>query len=78
MPKLNLISTKKMVKILKYLGFELLRNKGSHHFFFNKDSGKTTVIPIHSTETLGIGILKEILKDIDLSVEEYEKLRKKI
>lgn len=78
MSKLNIISTKKMIKILRVLGFELIRSKGSHHFFLNKENGKTTVIPVHGNEDLGPGILKDILRDIDLSVDEYEKLRNKI
>lgn len=78
MGKLNIISAKKMIKILQVLGFELIRSKGSHHFFLNKNNHKTTVIPIHNNEDLGTGILKEILRDIDLNVDDYEKLRKKI
>ncbi len=78
MPKLNIISAKKMIKILKLLGFKLLRKKGSHHFFINYKTKKTTVIPLHSNEDLGVGILKEILKDIELNIEEYEKLRRKV
>lgn len=78
MAKLNSISPKKLIKILLHLGFEEKRIKGSHHFYFNKNTGKTTTIPIHGNEQLSVGILKEILKDIELSVEEYEKLRQKI
>lgn len=78
MGKLNIISAKKMLKILRVLGFELIRSKGSHHFFLNKNNNKTTVIPIHNNEDLGPGILKDILRDIDVSVDEYEKLRNKI
>ncbi|MFH1413145.1 MAG: type II toxin-antitoxin system HicA family toxin [bacterium] len=78
MTRLNIIPAKKMIKILRFLDFELIRTKGSHHFFFNKKTQKTTTIPIHGNEDLGTGILKEILKDIDLSVAEYEKLRRKI
>jgi len=77
MPKLNPISAKRMIKILKVLGFILLRSKGSHNFFFNKETNKSTVIPMHDNEELGVGILKEILRDIELTVEEYEKLRRK-
>ena len=78
MPKLCPITPKKFCKILIYLGFEEIRIRGSHHFFFNNDTKKTTVIPIHSNEMLGSGILKEIFRDIELSVEEYEKLRTKV
>ena len=78
MPKLNIISTKKMMKILKLLGFELIRTKGSHHFFFNSKTGKTTTIPVHGNEDLGVGIVKEILRDIELDIEHYERLRRKV
>lgn len=67
-----------MIKIILSLGFELLRVKGSHYFFLNTATGKTTIIPVHNNEVLGVGILKEILKDIGLSVDEYERLRRKI
>lgn len=78
MPKLNPLPAKKMVKILLKLGFKEMRSRGSHHFFLNKDTEMTTVVPIHQNEDLGIGILKEILKDIKLSVEDYERLRRKV
>lgn len=67
-----------MIKILKFLGFKLIRIKGSHHFFFNIETRRSTVIPIHGNENLGIGILKEILKDIELDIDVYEKLREKL
>ncbi|MCG2690124.1 type II toxin-antitoxin system HicA family toxin [Candidatus Parcubacteria bacterium] len=76
MPKLSPISAKKMFKILKKLGFELIRVKGSHHFFLNNKTGKTTTVPFHTREDLSVGLLREILKDIELSVKEYEKIRK--
>lgn len=78
MPKLHPLSAKKMVKILKYLGFQEIRSKGSHYFFFNPISKKTATVPIHGNEYLSVGILKEILKDIEISAEEYEKLRRTI
>ena len=75
MPKLVPVTPRRMIKILKYLGFEEIRIKGSHHFFINQISKKSTTIPVHSNEVLGIGILKMILRDIDLSVDEYNILR---
>ncbi|PIU43810.1 MAG: hypothetical protein COS96_02380 [Candidatus Nealsonbacteria bacterium CG07_land_8_20_14_0_80_39_13] len=78
MPKLNPLPAKKMAKILYRLGFQELRVGGSHHFFMNPTTKKTACIPIHGNEYLSIGIIKEIIRDIDLSIEEYEKLRQKI
>lgn len=78
MPRLNPLPAKKMVKILLQLGFQEVRVKGSHHLFFNSVTRKTATIPIHGNEYLSIGILKEILRDINLSVENYDKLRQKV
>ena len=75
MPKLVPISAVKMMKILKRLGFDEVRVKGSHHFFIHPLSNKSTTVAFHSGEVLGIGILKQILRDIDVSVDEYEKHR---
>ena len=40
--------------------------------------GRRTVVPVHGNEKLGKGLLREILKQIKLSREEYERLRTKI
>lgn len=78
MAKLHPLPAKKMIKILRHLGFQELRVRGSHHFFFNPVSKKTASVPVHGNEYLSPGLLKEVLGDIDLSVEEYEKLRQKV
>lgn len=66
-----------MVALLVYLGFTEIRQKGSHKFFQHQD-GRTTVIPFHKGEDLGRGLIREILNDIDLSVDEYEEIRKRV
>ena len=78
MPKLNPTTGKKVIKILSKLGFDLLRIKGSHHFFLNSSTKKTATVALHNNEVLGVGIIKKILRDIELNVTEYEKLRKKV
>ena len=78
MSRFQPLPAKKMVKILIALGFQEVRAKGSHHFFFNPKTRKTATIPIHGNEYLSIGLLKEILRDIDLPVENYEKLRQEV
>lgn len=64
------------MKILESLGFNEIRQKGSHKSFRHKDA-RTTVVPFHG-EDLGRGLIREILKDIEISPEEYEELRKRI
>mgnify|MGYP001578282975 CR=1 FL=1 len=77
MTKLVPISGKELCKILKKLGFKKIHGKGSHIRFKHSD-GRRTVVPIHSNEDLGIGLLNEILKQVKLNRDDYEKLRKGI
>ena len=74
MPKLIPIKPKKLIRILISIGFTERDAQGSHVFFKHKD-GRTTVVPVHNRE-LSKGLLRKILNDVQLSVEEYEKLRK--
>ncbi len=74
MPKLVPINSKKLIKIIKNLDFEQRDAEGSHLFFRHKD-GRTVTVPVHNKD-ISKGLLKKILNDIKISVEEYEKLRK--
>ncbi|MEK6952836.1 MAG: type II toxin-antitoxin system HicA family toxin [Nanoarchaeota archaeon] len=77
MTRLVPISGKKLCKILEKLGFEKIYGKGSHVRFRHPD-GRRTVVPVHSNEEIGISLLSEILRQVKLSREEYEKLREKV
>ena len=77
MVKLVVISGKKFCKILEKLNFEKIQGKGSHVRYKHLD-GRRTVIPIHGNEDLGKGLLREILKQIDLSKEDYDALRREV
>ncbi|MFA4953226.1 MAG: type II toxin-antitoxin system HicA family toxin [Candidatus Pacearchaeota archaeon] len=74
MAKLPQLDAIKLSKILKKLGFKFLRQKGSHMFFKHSD-GRTTVVPHHSGDKIGPGLLIKIIKeDLQISREEFEKL----
>ena len=77
MVKLIILSGKEMCKILEKIGFEKIYAKGSHVRFKHPD-GRRTVVPVHGNEDLGKGLLREILRQINLSKEEYEELRRKV
>lgn len=77
MTKLIPISGRRFCKILEKLGFEKIYGKGSHIRFKHPD-GRRTVVPVHGNEDLGKGLLRTILNQIDLSKEDYEKMRQKI
>ncbi len=76
MVKLIPISGRKLCKIIEKIGFEKIHQVGSHARYRHPD-GRKTVVPIHGNEELGKGLLAEILKQIELSKEEYDELRRK-
>ncbi len=62
-----------LIDALTKAGFGTLRVKGSHHFLRHQD-GRTTVIPVHSGETIGPGLLHKILRDCQITAERLSEL----
>lgn len=75
MVRLSPMSAKKLIKILKRLGFEEIRQKGSHKFFINRTTGLVTTIPDHGAKDLPVGLIHDILKDLEMSLDEFDTLR---
>ena len=77
MTRLLPVSGKEMCKILEKLGFKKIHQVGSHVRYVHSD-GRRTVVSVHGNEALSIGLIKEIMRQVELSREDYEKLRNKI
>ena len=72
--KLPQITAVELIKFFNNIGFEIIRQHGSHVFLKHKD-GRTTVIPNRPGEKLDRGLLNKIIKkDIEISREEFEGL----
>ncbi len=69
--KLPTITSKKLVSILKKKGFVLDRQSGSHAVFINAN-GKRITVPIHGKRDIGKGLLHQIMKDADLTIEDFK------
>lgn len=69
-PPLPVLTGKVLLNILVKNGFRMLRRKGSHVFVESPDGTRGTVIPLHGKEDLGKGLLRSILNDLELTVEE--------
>jgi len=69
--RLRIIDARKMEKLLLKLGFQRVRQKGSHVFYRHPD-GRTTTVPHHRGRDLARPLIKDILKEIKLSDNEYE------
>ena len=70
MSKLLIINAAKFEKILFYMGFEIVRQKGSHRFYKHPD-GRYTTLPHHKGEDLSRPLIREILKQIEISNEDF-------
>lgn len=73
--KLVPISGRELCKIVEKLGFEKVHQVGSHARYVHADGRKTT-IPVHGNEELGKGLLLEILKQVKISRDEFDRLRR--
>ena len=72
MSRLQIINAKRMEKLLLLLGFSVSRQKGSHVFYRHPD-GRTTTVPHHGGRDLARPLIREILREVELAPEEYEK-----
>ncbi len=68
--KLPMLKSRQVIKALSLLGFVEVRQKGSHIFFRHKD-GRTTLVPSHASEDIGRGLLRQILREINIAPEDF-------
>ena len=73
MSKLPRRRGREVLAALKKAGFVVARTKGSHHILKHAD-GRATVVPMHSGEHIGPGLLLAILNDVEMTREQFEKL----
>jgi predicted RNA binding protein YcfA (HicA-like mRNA interferase family) len=71
--RLPRITGREVIAALRKAGFEVARIKGSHHFLRHTD-GRGTVVPVHSGETIGPGLLAAILRDCEIGRDELREL----
>jgi predicted RNA binding protein YcfA (HicA-like mRNA interferase family) len=72
MPKLRRISGEELIQRLEKLGFQRVRQRGSHVVLKKETSEGDIgcVVPLH--KELAIGTLRGVLKQAKLSVEEFK------
>jgi predicted RNA binding protein YcfA (HicA-like mRNA interferase family) len=62
-----------LIKILNQLGFIEIRQRGSHKQFRHPD-GRATTVPVHKSRDISPILLKQILNEIKLNIEDINKL----
>ncbi len=76
MSKLPVVTAKEFEKILLRIGFVKVRQKGSHAFYRHTD-GRYTTLPHHPGEDLSRPLIRQILREIRMTPQEFNSLLKK-
>jgi predicted RNA binding protein YcfA (HicA-like mRNA interferase family) len=69
MGRLPILKPRELVSILQKLGFTEVRQRGSHKQFRHPD-GRSTTVPFHSGRDVSPILLRQIARDIHLTIEE--------
>lgn len=72
---LPMLKADEVIRSLQRHGFVVVRQKGSHARLRHND-GRVTSIPNHPGQDIGKGLLKKILRDTDLTMDELLAKRK--
>ncbi|MCC5657374.1 type II toxin-antitoxin system HicA family toxin [Nostoc sp. XA010] len=67
------VTGREVIAALSKVDFEVARVRGGHHIMIHSD-GRRTVVPVHSGETIGRGLLAQILRDCQITREEFREL----
>ncbi len=60
-------------KVARKLGFQMVRQKGSHARWKHPD-GRATTIPVHGNSDIGSWLFHEILKQLGITEDEFKDL----
>ena len=72
--KFPVVSAKDAIKAFEKIGYEIVRQKGSHIRMRNYTDPICQPITIPNHKTLKVGLLRNLLNDAGLSIEEFKKL----
>ena len=72
---LPMLKADEIIRSLQRHGFMVIRQKGSHVRLRHND-GRVTSVPNHPGQDIGKGLLRKILRDTDLTMDELLAKRK--
>jgi len=61
---------REVVSILERLGFDEVRQRGSHKQFRHRD-GRVTTVPFHPARDIPAPLLRKIARDVRVSIDEF-------
>lgn len=73
MTRLRLVPYRQLSSVAEAAGFQWVRHKGSHNTFRNAE-GRIVVLPDHGSQVIVRPLLRKIVRDLGLSVDEYHQI----
>ncbi len=70
-----MLNARQVMAALERAGFQMMRQKGSHVRLRHPD-GRVVTVPDHGGQDIGRGLLRKILRDADLTPDEFAELLK--
>ena len=70
MTRLPIVDFKTMDALLRRLGFVIVRQKGGHVFYRHAD-GRTTTVPNHPGRDLARPLIREIIREVEITPEQF-------
>ncbi len=69
MGNVPVLPPQEVIRLLRALGFEEVRQRGSHKQFRHAD-GRATTVPFHKGRDIAPSLLRKIARDIGVTVEQ--------
>ena len=70
MSRAPVLKPREVIRALERLGFVEVRQRGAHRQFRHPD-GRGTTVPFHSGRDIAPPLLRQIIKDIRVTLEEF-------
>jgi len=71
---LPILAARLVMRKLVRAGFRFMYTKGSHYFFHHPLKNRITSVPLHGGKDIGRNLLRKIIKQAGLSIEEFLRL----
>ena len=63
-------SARNLIRLLEQKGFYFKRANGSHHIYYNAETNKTLIVPVHGNKDLSKGLFFALLKQAGIDKTE--------
>ncbi len=70
MSPLPVVKPRELIRALEKLEFQVVRKSKGSHWQLEHADGRRVTVPVHKGKDIGPGLLRKILRDCELTVDE--------